>query len=198
MQPAGFQYVMRYSIHSADITGLCLATKLKLAAVADESGTVSVLDLMQVTGMPRFLCGLHATQPGIMSKLHFSARSIHAGFPSLWGPQDAFVLLVRCNTLLAFILRVLQSALAASEKCTCLQLCMQPTLLWTTRVLQRPIRHLAVGCHVMPSSDKKADKEKGSGSTAAAGAAAEQIASGEIERWAFILAEKRYPALRLP
>ncbi|PSC76739.1 R-Tomsyn-like family [Micractinium conductrix] len=46
-QPAGFQYVLRYSTHAADITAVSLATKLKLAAVADEGGTLSLLDLLQ-------------------------------------------------------------------------------------------------------------------------------------------------------
>ena len=48
LQPGGFQYVLRYSCHSADISALALATKLKLAAVADDSGTLSLLDLLQV------------------------------------------------------------------------------------------------------------------------------------------------------
>lgn len=47
LQPAGFQYIMRYSAHSADVTALALATKLKLAAVADASGRLSLLDLLQ-------------------------------------------------------------------------------------------------------------------------------------------------------
>jgi hypothetical protein len=47
LQPAGFQYIMRYSAHSAGITALALATKLKLAAVADASGRLSLLDLLQ-------------------------------------------------------------------------------------------------------------------------------------------------------
>ena len=46
-QPGGFQYILRYSTHSADITAVTLATKLKLAAVADEAGCVSLLDLLQ-------------------------------------------------------------------------------------------------------------------------------------------------------
>lgn len=46
-QPGGFQYVLRYSAHAADVTAVSLATKLKLAAVADEAGTVSLLDLLQ-------------------------------------------------------------------------------------------------------------------------------------------------------
>lgn len=47
LQPAGFQYILRYSTHSTDITAVALASKLKLAAVADESGTLSLLDLLQ-------------------------------------------------------------------------------------------------------------------------------------------------------
>ncbi|KAL4431642.1 hypothetical protein ABPG77_001484 [Micractinium sp. CCAP 211/92] len=46
-QPPGFQYILRYSTHSCDISCVALATKLKLAAVADESGTLSLLDLLQ-------------------------------------------------------------------------------------------------------------------------------------------------------
>lgn len=38
---------MRYSAHSADISSVALATKLKLAAVADAAGNVSLLDLLQ-------------------------------------------------------------------------------------------------------------------------------------------------------
>ena len=48
LQPGGFQYVLRYSCHSADVSALALATKLKLAAVADEAGNLSLLDLLQV------------------------------------------------------------------------------------------------------------------------------------------------------
>lgn len=47
LQAPGFQYILRYSTHSCDITSVALATKLKLAAVADESGTLSLLDLLQ-------------------------------------------------------------------------------------------------------------------------------------------------------
>lgn len=46
-QPGGFQYVLRYSTHGADVTALALATKLKLAAVADASGRLSLVDLLQ-------------------------------------------------------------------------------------------------------------------------------------------------------
>jgi hypothetical protein len=46
-QAAGFQYVTRYSVHSADVTAVVLASALKLAAVADAKGTVSLVDLMQ-------------------------------------------------------------------------------------------------------------------------------------------------------
>ena len=46
LQPAGFQYILRYSTHAADVAALALSTKLKLAAVADEGGSVSVIDLM--------------------------------------------------------------------------------------------------------------------------------------------------------
>lgn len=46
-QAAGFQYVTRYSVHRADVTAVVLASALKLAAVADAKGTVSLVDLMQ-------------------------------------------------------------------------------------------------------------------------------------------------------
>jgi hypothetical protein len=47
LQPGGFQYILRYTAHSADITAVGLATKLKLAAVADASGCLSLVDLLQ-------------------------------------------------------------------------------------------------------------------------------------------------------
>ncbi|EFN53326.1 hypothetical protein CHLNCDRAFT_137041 [Chlorella variabilis] len=46
-QAGGFQYIMRYSTHSADVTAVALATKLKLAAVTDAGGNLSLLDLLQ-------------------------------------------------------------------------------------------------------------------------------------------------------
>ena len=46
-QPPGFQYVLRYGAHVADVTAVALSSKLKLAAVADAGGAVSLLDLMQ-------------------------------------------------------------------------------------------------------------------------------------------------------
>lgn len=47
IQAAGFQYVTRYSVHDVDLTALSLASLLKLVAVADAKGCVSLLDLMQ-------------------------------------------------------------------------------------------------------------------------------------------------------
>eukprot|EP00890_Picochlorum_soloecismus_P000396 jgi/Picsp_1/1357/NSC_04837-R1_transducin wd40 domain-containing protein len=44
-QPAGWQYVMRYSNHAKCITSLTLATKPGLLVVGDVSGSLSVVDL---------------------------------------------------------------------------------------------------------------------------------------------------------
>jgi hypothetical protein len=50
-QPAGWQYVLRYSTHSADVTALALPSRLKVLAVGDASGAVSVVDLGQLQRM---------------------------------------------------------------------------------------------------------------------------------------------------
>lgn len=44
-QPAGWQYVMRYSHHANCITSVTLATKLGILVVGDVSGSLSVVDL---------------------------------------------------------------------------------------------------------------------------------------------------------
>ena len=47
-QPAGFQGVLRASLHEASVTALALAGRAGLLALGDASGDVSVLDLLQV------------------------------------------------------------------------------------------------------------------------------------------------------
>ncbi|KAL4458921.1 hypothetical protein ABPG75_013786 [Micractinium tetrahymenae] len=76
LQPAGFQYILRYSTHSSDISSVALATKLKLAAVADESGSLSLLDLLQ----PAQLFSSRVMQQGV----------VHAAFGRhvVPGPKD--------------------------------------------------------------------------------------------------------------
>ena len=44
-QPAGFQYILKYSTHSSDITSVRIASKLGVLAVGDASGAVSAIDL---------------------------------------------------------------------------------------------------------------------------------------------------------
>lgn len=43
-QAAGWQYILRYSMHSTEITSVCLATKVGLLAVGDKSGNISLVD----------------------------------------------------------------------------------------------------------------------------------------------------------
>ncbi|KAH7619656.1 hypothetical protein Ndes2526B_g06639 [Nannochloris sp. 'desiccata'] len=45
VQPAGFQYILKYSTHSVDCTAVSLASKMRLLAVGDCHGGVSALDL---------------------------------------------------------------------------------------------------------------------------------------------------------
>jgi hypothetical protein len=59
-QPAGWQYVLKYSTHAADVTSLALPTRLRLLAVGDAAGGVSVVDLTQ----PQRLFQLAAAAPG--------------------------------------------------------------------------------------------------------------------------------------
>ena len=40
---------------------------------------------------------------------------------------------------------------------------LQPALLWTTKALQRPIRHLAVGCHVVRAARGDREGKDGGG-----------------------------------
>lgn len=75
-QPGGFQYVLRYSAHSTDVTAVALATKLKLAAVADASGALSLLDLLQPC---QLFCTRAMAQP--VAQLAFGSHVIP-------GPKD--------------------------------------------------------------------------------------------------------------
>jgi hypothetical protein len=45
VQPAGFQYILKYSTHSVDCTAVSLASKLRLLTVGDCQGGVSAVDL---------------------------------------------------------------------------------------------------------------------------------------------------------
>ena len=45
VQPAGFQYILKYSTHSVDCTAVSLASKMRLLAVGDCQGGVSAVDL---------------------------------------------------------------------------------------------------------------------------------------------------------
>ena len=47
-QPAGFQCILQCRHHATSICGIALACRLKLAALADESGVVSLLELARV------------------------------------------------------------------------------------------------------------------------------------------------------
>ena len=47
-QPPGFQCILQCSHHAATISGVALACALRLVALADETGLVSILDLTQV------------------------------------------------------------------------------------------------------------------------------------------------------
>lgn len=44
-QPAGFQYILKYSTHSVDCTAVSLASKMRVLAVGDCEGGVSAVDL---------------------------------------------------------------------------------------------------------------------------------------------------------
>lgn len=47
-QPAGFQCILQCSHHAASISGIAIACGLRLVALADEAGVVSMLELTQV------------------------------------------------------------------------------------------------------------------------------------------------------
>ena len=47
-QPAGFQGVLRASLHESSVTVMAVAGRAGLLALGDASGDVSVLDLLQV------------------------------------------------------------------------------------------------------------------------------------------------------
>ena len=49
-QPAGFQCILQCTHHAATISSLAIASRLKLLAVADEAGCVSLIDLSRVGG----------------------------------------------------------------------------------------------------------------------------------------------------
>lgn len=135
---------MRFGIHSADVCAVHLATKLKLAAVADESGVVSVLDLMQVG----------QREGGLLVRfmLRFLQCAPQEPPPHLTPPTQP----TTHNTHHAPHSRP------------------QPALLWTTRALPRPVRHLVLGCHIVPAA-----RDKG----AAASSSSDQPVAG-TERWA--------------
>ena len=47
-QPAGFQCILQCTHHAATISSLAIASRLKLLAVADEAGCMSLIDLSRV------------------------------------------------------------------------------------------------------------------------------------------------------
>lgn len=47
-QPPGFQCILQCSHHAASISGIGVASRLKLIALADETGAVSLLELVRV------------------------------------------------------------------------------------------------------------------------------------------------------
>lgn len=47
-QPAGFQCILQCTHHAATISGIAIASRLRLVALADEAGTLSVADLTRV------------------------------------------------------------------------------------------------------------------------------------------------------
>ena len=81
-QAPGFQYVLRYGAHSPDVTALALATKLKLAAVGDASGHVTLLDLLQ----PAQLFAAQAPLPAPQQAVAALAFGSHLMPPGAGGP----------------------------------------------------------------------------------------------------------------
>lgn len=47
-QPPGFQCILQYTHHAASISGIAIAARLKLVALADETGVLSLLELTRV------------------------------------------------------------------------------------------------------------------------------------------------------
>ena len=56
-QPAGFQCILQCTHHAASICSIALACRLKLAALADEAGVVSLLELTRVWDTKNFKSG---------------------------------------------------------------------------------------------------------------------------------------------
>ena len=56
-QPPGFQCILQCQHHGATISSMALSSRLKLLALADEAGAVSLVDLLRVRLlMPHSLC----------------------------------------------------------------------------------------------------------------------------------------------
>ena len=49
-QPAGFQCILQCTHHAASLSGIAIASRLKLVALADEAGILSVVELTWVSG----------------------------------------------------------------------------------------------------------------------------------------------------
>lgn len=47
-QPPGFQCILQCTHHAASISGIAIASRLKLVALADETGVLSLLELTRV------------------------------------------------------------------------------------------------------------------------------------------------------
>ena len=62
-QPAGFQCILQCSHHAATTSSIAIASHLKLVALADESGHVSLLDLGKVNQLDP-LCSAVTLPPG--------------------------------------------------------------------------------------------------------------------------------------
>lgn len=60
-QPAGFQCILQCTHHAASICGIALACRLKLAALSDEAGVVSLVELTRVRHTALHCTALHCT-----------------------------------------------------------------------------------------------------------------------------------------
>lgn len=70
-QPAGFQAVLKISLHEANITAAAVFSAAGLLALADQAGNISLIDLQQ----PAVLCTTRlAEQP--ITALSFGVQSM--------------------------------------------------------------------------------------------------------------------------
>lgn len=78
-QPAGFQAVLRLTLHEAAVTSAALCSRAGLLALADQAGALSVVDLQR----PAVLCTRQLSEQPIAS-LGFGVHS----FRPQWGPAE--------------------------------------------------------------------------------------------------------------